>query len=128
MIEFTVVDYPSQWPQQCSCGSQKGPMVDTHFERANERVYFCDLCVKRAALARGFIKGAEADKREGALKELAERDRQIQHLEMHNADYSREIGDKNAAINRHLKEIEDLKGRISQLDLKLTGIKQATAA
>lgn len=62
MIEYQVVDHPAVFPQQCICGSQTGPTLDTFIEKAGLRIYVCKLCAQRISAAFGFAKGEELDR------------------------------------------------------------------
>ena len=41
-------------PGVCRCGSQQAPIVDTMYDDLLGRVYLCDTCARRVAVAIGF--------------------------------------------------------------------------
>ena len=76
MSEYMLVETPAIFPQCCIvCQSGKGPLVDFVRENGGNRLYLCQMCLKRAARAMGLVKGdrMESLMKSGELLDEAER-------------------------------------------------------
>lgn len=84
MSDYVLVETPTFFPQECLCGSQKGPMADTGIEHAGRRLYVCTLCATRINRALGLGKGPRmtellksGELLDAARKDVEDRDKQI---------------------------------------------------
>jgi hypothetical protein len=120
VIDFIVVPVPTAFPQACvGCGSQKGPLVDTHREIAGGHVYWCSVCAKTSARLLGFAEGAKLDELEGAANAVVEREREIGSLRdivlRHEGAEARLV----SRVKQQEEEIETLAARVAQLETRL---------
>lgn len=126
MAEFTKLEpgnemYLRDFPQACVCGSQKGPIVATGLTyrvgtgpEAFGHVYLCRLCVKRAALSLGMVKGEEMEKLQGAADELAQAAREVAERQTMIDRLTVSAGEREAKLNTQREYIETLQAELQQ--------------
>lgn len=123
MYEFQLVPHPQIFPSACVCGSQHGPILDTHIERPGYgRVYLCKLCAFRVALRYGFAKGDEMNKLmdaraglEQAEKEIETRNQRLRSMETELHQRDGRIRELEAELQRERGESELLRHRVEQV-------------
>lgn len=106
--------YLVDFPQQCICGSQKGPMVTTGINPPNYgHIYLCRLCVTQAARALGMVKGDEMIRLQSAADELAQATREIGERQELIDRYVKSMGENETKLAQQAGYIESLRGEIS---------------
>lgn len=122
MLEPIIVDHPEVFPSTCAaCGTQTGPMLDTHRELANLRVYVCRRCSKNHARIFGFAKGERLDELENAAASVAELVNEIASLSEQLAishtrhlERDREDRERNDAAVQLRERVHQLEGTIRE--------------
>jgi hypothetical protein len=107
MIEFMLVENPAHFPQTCVCGSSKGPLADTFFERGNQHIYLCKTCGKRLARLWGFAAGKNLDALEAASDERLDLERQLSE----GVKLRDKLMERNAAQAKEITQLQNLISR-----------------
>jgi regulator of RNase E activity RraB len=116
MLDFEVVDHAAIWPQKCAiCTNQKGPMVDTHSETLDGRVYICLDCVCRCAVKAGLVDGEQKEKLMDAMRVLAEAEAGLVKKDKTIAKYKESLAGSAGHITQQDQEIANLRGQVDQL-------------
>lgn len=127
VMELELVEAPLVFPNRCVvCRSAQGPLVDGQIELPGHgRMYWCEGCVSRAAVALGIAKGPRMEKLLKASKELAELKRQLAASEQRAEQLQARLRDetsRNGELQTLLAE-----GR-AQLERQKLLISQVTSA
>lgn len=115
--------YLADFPRQCVCGAQKGPIVATGLSyrtaavgtplEASGQIYLCRLCTTRAARVLGLIKGEEHERLQNAADELAEAQRQIDERQAIIERLTANVGAAEQRESAHKAYIETLQAEIT---------------
>jgi|SRR5215831_14506533 len=120
-VEFQKSEHGSeghlaQFPGQCLCGSQKGPIVDTYMDKPGYgRVYLCRLCTTRAARAFGLVKGSEHERLEKVADEIAQAEKEIAERQKLLDRLTKSLAEKEQKISGQQAYIETLTTDLTQM-------------
>lgn len=120
-VEPGQTGYLQDYPQQCICGSQKGPMVATGLTyrvaqgvgaEAAGQVYLCRMCTTRAARALGLVEGDEHERLQNAADELATAEQEIATRQEIIDQQTVTLGLNETKITQQAGYIENLNGEL----------------
>lgn len=111
-----LVDVPALFPSACSCGNQKGPLVDTHREVAGLHQYVCLNCAKAYANLFGLVSWKDAEEKADVATQIARLEYELSNVEKKLREERDESELKDRAIDKLKVELEKANARIAHLE------------
>lgn len=127
MLEPILVDHATMFPSACVCGSQTGPLADTHIEVDGRRIYLCKLCSKMLARAFGFAPGEKMDELENAAALLRAKEQELGDVRSLADQLNESLSTEKQRAEQLRLEVDRVNGRIRQRE-HLADIIVSTAA
>lgn len=128
MLDPVKVDVPVFFPGCCAfCGSQTGPLVDTHVEDAlNRRLYVCASCVGSHARTLGLMKGKEQASLLSARRHESELEKHLEQITAERNARQEELTTQRNVNAELVDTVEWQKERIKQLEHTIRGEAKAS--
>lgn len=115
MIEMQLVDVPTQFPMACSCGNQKGPLVDTHREKLGAHEYVCLECGKKYASLFGLAPWKDVEEKAKIAQMVASLERELDVTRTQLKAERDESELKGRVIEDLSEKLDNAEGKIASL-------------